>query len=185
MNEFDLISVPEVLTQCSKFVEDHGLVDGIYRISGVASNIKRLKALFDTQTVPDNLHKEDWIQQDLHCVPSLIKLFFRELPDPMCTEGMFPLLKKGAAIAALNSDSREALPCFKEAVKSLSLKSDAHLATLRHLMLHLQRVSLRSKETGMSSKNLAIVWAPNLIRTPFSHQSIMMDFTESSEGATR
>ena len=64
-------------------------------ISGIASNIKRLKTMFDTQTVPDALHKEDWIQQDLHCVPSLIKLFFRELPDPMFSEKMLPLLKKG------------------------------------------------------------------------------------------
>ena len=36
-------NVPEVLAQCTAFVEKHGLVDGVYRISGVASNIKRLK----------------------------------------------------------------------------------------------------------------------------------------------
>ncbi len=32
-------------------------------------------------------------------------------------------------------------------------------------MLHLNRLSRHSNETGMTSKNLAIVWAPNLIRT--------------------
>ena len=32
----------------------------------------------------------------------------------------------------------------------------------------LQKVAQRSKDTGMSSKNLAIVWAPNLIRTSLS-----------------
>ena len=37
------LTVPEILLQCTKFVEDHGLVDGIYRLSGIASNIKRLK----------------------------------------------------------------------------------------------------------------------------------------------
>ena len=36
-------NVPDVLAQCTAFVEKHGLVDGVYRISGVASNIKRLK----------------------------------------------------------------------------------------------------------------------------------------------
>ena len=35
-------------------------------------------------------------------------------------------------------------------------------------MTHLQKVSEQSAETGMSSKNLAIVWAPNLLRTPLS-----------------
>jgi hypothetical protein len=32
-------------------------------------------------------------------------------------------------------------------------------------MLHLNRVSSHSSETGMTAKNLSIVWAPNLIRS--------------------
>ena len=31
-------------------------------------------------------------------------------------------------------------------------------------MLHLHRVASHSPKTGMTAKNLAIVWAPNLIR---------------------
>lgn len=31
-------------------------------------------------------------------------------------------------------------------------------------MKHLSRVAERSSDTGMTHKNLAIVWAPNLIR---------------------
>ena len=49
-----------------------------------------------------------------------------------------------------------------------------HFRTLKHLLLHLQRVSERVSETGMSSKNLAIVWTPNLLRTPLflSHPTL-------------
>ena len=48
MNLNDLVissgkDVPEVLIQCTTFIEKHGLVDGVYRISGISSNIKRLK----------------------------------------------------------------------------------------------------------------------------------------------
>ena len=48
MNLNDLVvstgkDVPEVLVQCTTFIEKHGLVDGVYRISGISSNIKRLK----------------------------------------------------------------------------------------------------------------------------------------------
>jgi hypothetical protein len=32
-------------------------------------------------------------------------------------------------------------------------------------MRHLFRVSQRGDETGMTSKNLSIVWAPNLLRS--------------------
>ena len=103
----NFISVPDVLTRCTRFVEDHGTVDGIYRISGIASNIKKLRNLFETKTVPHALHKEDWIIQDIHCVPSLIKLFFRELPEPLCPEKMYQLLRKGENVFNL---SRGVLP---------------------------------------------------------------------------
>lgn len=35
--------VPQVLRCCSEFIEAHGVVDGIYRLSGVSSNIQRLR----------------------------------------------------------------------------------------------------------------------------------------------
>ena len=43
-----------------------------------------------------------------------------------------------------------------------------HFSTLRHLMLHLNRLSEKVPDTGMTAKNLSIVWAPNLLRTPLS-----------------
>lgn len=36
-------TVPQVLRSCTEFVEQHGVVDGIYRLSGVSSNIQRLR----------------------------------------------------------------------------------------------------------------------------------------------
>ena len=35
-------------------------------------------------------------------------------------------------------------------------------------MLHLNRLSEKVPDTGMTAKNLSIVWAPNLLRTPLS-----------------
>uniref|UniRef100_A0A3B4Z856 Rho-GAP domain-containing protein n=1 Tax=Stegastes partitus TaxID=144197 RepID=A0A3B4Z856_9TELE len=35
--------VPQVLKNCAEFIEKHGIVDGIYRLSGVTSNIQRLR----------------------------------------------------------------------------------------------------------------------------------------------
>ena len=36
---------------------------------------------------------------------------------------------------------------------------------IRVFCRHLYRVSLRGHETGMTAKNVAIVWAPNLLRS--------------------
>lgn len=38
-------SVPQVLKSCSEFIEKHGVVDGIYRHSGVSSNIQKLRCV--------------------------------------------------------------------------------------------------------------------------------------------
>ena len=35
--------VPKILAACTEFIEKESLVDGVYRISGIASNIKRLR----------------------------------------------------------------------------------------------------------------------------------------------
>ena len=39
-----------------------------------------------------------------------------------------------------------------------------HQSTLSHLMKHLQKLATYHQVTGMTSRNLAIVWAPNLLR---------------------
>uniref|UniRef100_A0A8B9JIX1 Rho-GAP domain-containing protein n=1 Tax=Astyanax mexicanus TaxID=7994 RepID=A0A8B9JIX1_ASTMX len=37
------LEVPHVLKTCAEFIEKHGIVDGIYRLSGITSNIQRLR----------------------------------------------------------------------------------------------------------------------------------------------
>lgn len=38
--------------------------------------------------------------------------------------------------------------------------------TLKYLMTHLNNIAQHSGRTGMTDRNLAIVWAPNLLRSP-------------------
>lgn len=38
--------------------------------------------------------------------------------------------------------------------------------TLKYLASHLNKISHHSSSTGMTDRNLAIVWAPNLLRSP-------------------
>ncbi len=37
--------VPLILKYCADVIESHGIVDGIYRLSGVASNIQKLRCV--------------------------------------------------------------------------------------------------------------------------------------------
>ncbi|XP_012280857.1 rho GTPase-activating protein 32 isoform X2 [Orussus abietinus] len=148
--------VPTVLTCCAEFIENHGLVDGIYRLSGVTSNIQRLRHAFDEDRVPA-LHSDESILQDIHSVASLLKMYFRELPNPLCT---YQLYSTFVGAVQANTDA-ERLRRMRDTVRKLP---PPHYRTLEYLMRHLVRVAARGAETGMTPRNVAIVWAPNLLR---------------------
>ncbi|XP_074836996.1 rho GTPase-activating protein 30 [Carettochelys insculpta] len=148
--------VPQVLRICTEFVEQHGIVDGIYRLSGVSSNIQKLRQEFDSDRCPD-LNKDVYLQ-DIHCVSSLCKAYFRELPNPLLT---YQLYDKFADAVAIQLEE-ERLVKIKEVLKELPLP---HYRTLEFLMRHLVHMASYSSQTNMHTRNLAIVWAPNLLRS--------------------
>ena len=98
-----MFPVPKVLKHCAYFIEARGLVDGIYRLSGISSNIHRLRLAFDEDRLPNLFEDRLVLQvmmmmimiimmiimmmvlQDIHSVSSLLKMYFRELPNPVCT----------------------------------------------------------------------------------------------------
>uniref|UniRef100_A0A665TRZ0 Rho GTPase-activating protein 32 n=1 Tax=Echeneis naucrates TaxID=173247 RepID=A0A665TRZ0_ECHNA len=148
--------VPQVLKSCTEFIEKHGVVDGIYRLSGIASNIQKLRHEFDSEQIPD-LTKDVYIQ-DIHCVGSLCKLYFRELPNPLLTYQLYE--KFSEAVSAATDEER--LIKIHDVIQQLP---PPHYRTLEFLMRHLSRLATFSYITNMHSKNLAIVWAPNLLRS--------------------
>ncbi|KAM4644543.1 rho GTPase-activating protein 30 [Amazona ochrocephala] len=148
--------VPQVLRSCTEFVEQHGVVDGIYRLSGVSSNIQRLRQEFESERCPD-LHRDIYLQ-DIHCVSSLCKAYCRELPNPLLT---YQLYHKFADAVAIQMEEAR-LVKIKEVLKELPVP---HYRTLEFLMRHLLRMAAHSSHTNMHARNLAIVWAPNLLRS--------------------
>ncbi|XP_064470782.1 uncharacterized protein LOC135385411 isoform X2 [Ornithodoros turicata] len=147
--------VPLVLTSCAKFIEQYGIVDGIYRLSGVTSNIQKLRVTFDEDRVPDL--NEDEIRQDIHCVASLLKMYFRDLPNPLLTYQLYDKF-----VAAMQLQGTNRLQRIREVVKELP---PPHYRTLEALIRHLSTVSDHGNRTGMTARNVAIVWAPNLLRS--------------------
>eukprot|EP00063_Salmo_salar_P009973 XP_013984808.1 PREDICTED: rho GTPase-activating protein 31 [Salmo salar] len=148
--------VPQVLRTCAEFIEKHGVVDGIYRLSGVTSNIQRLRQEFCSELCPD-LTKEVYLQ-DIHCVGSLCKLYFRELPNPLLT---YELYKKFTDTVSVQED-HERLQHIQDVIKELPLP---HFRTLEYLTKHLAHLATLSPQTNMHTRNLALVWAPNLLRS--------------------
>merc|ERR1711962_401804 len=149
--------VPRVVTLCSALVEERGIVEGIYRLAGITSNVQALRRAFDDARFPDLLSSQ-LVMKDIHSVSSLHKMYFRELPNPVCTFSLYDRFVS----AVQSTDEDDERSC--ELRKVLGCLPKQNHRTLASLIKHLHRVSLHSDSTGMTAKNLAIVWAPNLLR---------------------
>ncbi|XP_077397683.1 uncharacterized protein arhgap32a isoform X2 [Festucalex cinctus] len=148
--------VPQVVKSCAEFIEKHGVVDGIYRLSGISSNIQKLRHEFDSEQIPDL--SRDLFRQDIHSVGSLCKLYFRELPNPLLTYQLYDRFSE--AVSAATDEER--LVKIHNVIQQLP---PPHYRTLEYLMRHLSHLATFSSSTNMHTKNLAIVWAPNLLRS--------------------
>ncbi|XP_067102911.1 rho GTPase-activating protein 32-like [Osmerus mordax] len=148
--------VPQVIRSCTEFIEKHGVVDGMYRLSGISSNIQKLRHEFDSEQIPDLTR--DVFKQDIHSVGSLCKLYFRELPNPLLTYQLYERFSE--AVSAATDEER--LVKIHNVIQQLP---PPHYRTLEFLMRHLSHLATFSPVTNMHTKNLAIVWAPNLLRS--------------------
>ncbi|XP_077828259.1 rho GTPase-activating protein 27 isoform X4 [Macaca mulatta] len=87
--------VPRFVQQCIRAVEARGLdIDGLYRISGNLATIQKLRYKVDHD---ERLDLDDGRWEDVHVITGALKLFFRELPEPL-----FPFSHFRQFIAAIS-----------------------------------------------------------------------------------
>ncbi|VDK43358.1 unnamed protein product [Anisakis simplex] len=148
--------IPIILKKCVEVIEAHGIVTGVYRQCGIQSNIQKLRNGFDSGSLP-NLN-DAAILRDIHCISSLLKQYFRQLPNPLFTFELYPDFIRAYEVNDGNRTDR-----FKSVLDRLPIE---HYRTAKYLIHHLTRLCQCTHLTDMNSKNLAIVWAPNLFRCP-------------------
>uniref|UniRef100_A0A8C9U9W0 Active breakpoint cluster region-related protein n=1 Tax=Scleropages formosus TaxID=113540 RepID=A0A8C9U9W0_SCLFO len=147
--------VPYIVRQCIEEVEKRGIEEvGIYRISGVATDIQALKAAFDTNTKDILVMLSD---MDINAIAGTLKLYFRELPEPLLTDRLYPAFMEGIAL----SDPAAKENCMMHLLRSLP---DPNLITFLTLLEHLKRVAEKEPVNKMSLHNLATVFGPTLLR---------------------
>ncbi|KAI8393335.1 uncharacterized protein BYT42DRAFT_550692 [Radiomyces spectabilis] len=158
-------NVPLLVRECVATVEARGMDhEGIYRKSGGAGQIRLLQQRFEQGMVPDLADDEQW--NDICAVTSLLKQYFRELPDPLFTYELHPKLMDAMDIGK----ARERYDRIHELLQQLPPE---HYITVRFLIQHLDRVRQRSKENLMTTKNLALVFGPTLMRNSKEKQDLL------------
>ncbi|XP_072326253.1 active breakpoint cluster region-related protein [Scyliorhinus torazame] len=147
--------VPYIVRQCIEEVEKRGIEEvGIYRISGVATDIQTLKSAFDMNTKDVLVMLSD---MDINAIAGTLKLYFRELPQPLLTDRLYPAFVEGIAL----SDPAAKENCMLHLLRSLP---DPNLNTLLFVLDHLKRVAEKEPVNKMSIHNLATVFGPTLLR---------------------
>ncbi|XP_061441954.1 arf-GAP with Rho-GAP domain, ANK repeat and PH domain-containing protein 3 isoform X2 [Rhineura floridana] len=148
--------IPIIVNSCIAFITQYGLQhEGIYRKNGAKSRIKVLMEEFRRDARNVKLRINDNFIED---VTDVLKRFFRELEDPVFTTYLHPQWKKAAEII----QKSQRLERYKELINRLP-----HLnsRTLAALIGHLYRVQKCAGLNQMSTKNLALLFAPSLFQT--------------------
>ncbi|XP_063654500.1 rho GTPase-activating protein 27 isoform X20 [Pan troglodytes] len=139
-------------------------IDGLYRISGNLATIQKLRYKVDHD---ERLDLDDGRWEDVHVITGALKLFFRELPEPL-----FPFSHFRQFIAAIKlQDQARRSRCVRDLVRSLPAPNHD---TLRMLFQHLCRVIEHGEQNRMSVQSVAIVFGPTLLRPEVEETSMPM-----------
>uniref|UniRef100_A0A8C6P3M1 BCR activator of RhoGEF and GTPase n=1 Tax=Nothobranchius furzeri TaxID=105023 RepID=A0A8C6P3M1_NOTFU len=147
--------VPYIVRQCLEEIERRGMEEvGIYRVSGVATDIQALKTAFDTNNKDVSVMMSE---MDVNAIAGTLKLYFRELPEPLFTDELYPNFAGGITL----TDSVAKESCMLNLLLSLP---EPNLVTFLFLLDHLKRVAEKESVNKMSLHNLATVFGPTLLR---------------------
>ncbi|CAL8320651.1 unnamed protein product [Merluccius merluccius] len=147
-------TVPSFVKLCLETVEQRGLtVDGIYRVSGNLATVQKLRFMVDQEEELD-LDASQW--EDIHVVTGALKMFFRELPEPLFPFRFFELFVE----AIKTKDLRQKVQAVKKLIHQLP---QPNLDIMRLLFGHLQRVLACTTKNLMSSQGVSIVFGPTLM----------------------
>jgi hypothetical protein len=143
--EREQVEVPNIVTSCCEFLRSALEHPGLFRLSGSAASINKLRDAFDAGDAVD------FSEVDVDSVAGLLKLYIRQLPEPPLTYNLY------AEFLACH-DNPAAL---KELMQRLPKENQDFTV---YLLDFLCEVSALADRNQMSPSNISIVMGPNLLR---------------------
>ncbi|XP_034833459.1 unconventional myosin-IXa-like isoform X2 [Maniola hyperantus] len=149
-------NIPLVVDRLFTTIEMTGLyIEGLYRKSGLSSKVRELRRLLDERP-EEGVDRLD--SYAVHVRASVLKSFFRELPEPLLTFDLYD----DFILAAEITDPQERVSSIFTILKKLP---KANYDLVERLIFHLARVALGEHHNRMGPNALAIVFAPCILRT--------------------
>ncbi|KAM6965341.1 rho GTPase-activating protein 25 [Aplochiton taeniatus] len=160
--------VPILVQKCAEYIREHGLnEEGIFRLPGQDNTVKQFRDAFDAGERPSFPR-----DTDVHTVGSLLKLYLRELPEPVVPWSQYQdFLDCTHQLNPNSAAGRENLE------KQIALLPRANYNLLSYTCRFLYEVQLHSKVNKMSVENLATVMGINLLKPQIEDPHSMMKAT--------
>ncbi|XP_065318124.1 rho GTPase-activating protein 44-like [Gordionus sp. m RMFG-2023] len=182
--------VSPIIEDCINILLEIGLDEvGLFRMTGSSPKIKKLKSAFDSGSPVD---MQEFIQ-DPHVITGILKLYLRELPEPLLTFKLYDEWSNAGKMEENSFGDKEInernsenegkektllrenkLAVFASLLKRLP---KANLDNLRYLIQFMSLIVDHSDVNLMTSSNLAIVLGPNLL---WKHMDLRMDLSNTN-----
>ncbi|XP_077124604.1 rho GTPase-activating protein 12 isoform X4 [Ranitomeya variabilis] len=147
-------TVPKFVKMCIDHIEQQGLdVDGLYRVSGNLAVIQKLRFAV---THDEKLDLNDSKWEDIHVITGALKMFFRELPEPLFTYSHF-----NDFVNAIKQEPKLRVQAVRDLIKQLPKPNQD---TMQALFKHLKHVVETGEKNRMTFQSLAIVFGPTLLK---------------------
>uniref|UniRef100_A0A672ZP90 Rho GTPase activating protein 24 n=1 Tax=Sphaeramia orbicularis TaxID=375764 RepID=A0A672ZP90_9TELE len=159
---------PMLVEQCVDFIRQRGLrEEGLFRLPGQANLVKELQDAFDCGEKPSFD-----CNTDVHTVASLLKLYLRELPEPVV-----PFHKYDDFLACAKILGKDEEVGMKELRKLVESLPPVNYNLLKYICRFLDEVQSYSGVNKMSVQNLATVFGPNILRPKLEDPVAIMEGT--------
>ncbi|RMX49422.1 hypothetical protein pdam_00015304 [Pocillopora damicornis] len=165
-------SVPVFVSSCIAAIEKRGLsFDGLYRVCGNVSTVQKLRIMVDQE---EKVVLGEPPFDDVHALTGSLKLYFRELPEPLIPYDFF-----SGFVEAIKQSTRKSK---LTAMRSLAVQMPkVNGETLKLLLRHLRKLMDQSEENRMNAQNLAIVWGPNLMWPRYDSGDIAVNMVHQNQ----
>ncbi|NWI12742.1 HMHA1 protein, partial [Crypturellus soui] len=171
--------IPFIIKKCISEIEKRALkTKGIYRVNGVKTRVEKLCQAFE-----NGKELVELSQASPHDISNVLKLYLRQLPEPLMPFRMYNELvglakeslqggeakgrggKGGPELLDRGADTDRVVVTLvlklKELLRELPWEN---MATLQYLLQHLRRIVEVEQDNKMTSSNLGIVFGPTLMR---------------------
>ncbi|ELP83685.1 Rho GTPase-activating protein, putative [Entamoeba invadens IP1] len=153
--------LPYPLVDCLEYFNTHSAAlstEGLFRVPGNIAIVNEIKKMYNMgQTVDLNKY-------DVHTVGSVFKVFFRELPDSLVTQENTDLF-----LVFIELDKIDKNQTLKKMQNLLGELPPVYFQVLKALIEFLVKVAARSENNKMDSKNLSLIFGPNI----FNQQNVL------------